>query len=88
MKSMMICRRFTISPKMRAYSEHLGHLYAFKNFGYSWAEQKKSLAKLQNFQFTWVLPGHGRRLHADLPVMQASLAKCLSWMVFGSSFPS
>jgi glyoxylase-like metal-dependent hydrolase (beta-lactamase superfamily II)/ferredoxin len=72
--------RFLFTGDHLAYSDRLGHLSAFKDFGYSWAEQKKSLTKLQNFQFTWVLPGHGRRLHADPPTMQASLAQCLAWM--------
>jgi glyoxylase-like metal-dependent hydrolase (beta-lactamase superfamily II)/ferredoxin len=30
---------------------------------YSWAEQKKSLRKLLDYRFEWVLPGHGRSLH-------------------------
>ena len=30
---------------------------------YSWAEQKRSLRKLLDHQFEWVLPGHGRSLH-------------------------
>src|SRR6185295_2215257 len=30
---------------------------------YSWTEQKKSLRKLLDSHFEWVLPGHGRRLH-------------------------
>ena len=30
---------------------------------YSWTEQKKSLRKLLDYRFEWVLPGHGRSLH-------------------------
>ncbi len=32
---------------------------------YSWREQVKSLEKLLAFRFRWVLPGHGRRFHAE-----------------------
>jgi glyoxylase-like metal-dependent hydrolase (beta-lactamase superfamily II)/ferredoxin len=32
---------------------------------YSWAEQKRSLARLRAFTFEWVLPGHGRRHRAE-----------------------
>jgi glyoxylase-like metal-dependent hydrolase (beta-lactamase superfamily II) len=32
---------------------------------YSWPEQVRSLAKLREFSFRWVLPGHGRRLRAE-----------------------
>ena len=30
---------------------------------YSWPKQLESLAKLRAFDFSWVLPGHGRRVH-------------------------
>jgi glyoxylase-like metal-dependent hydrolase (beta-lactamase superfamily II)/ferredoxin len=32
---------------------------------YSWSEQKRSLARLRNLRFEWVLPGHGRRRRAQ-----------------------
>lgn len=31
---------------------------------YSWPEQKRSMARLAEHRFEWVLPGHGRRFHA------------------------
>ena len=34
---------------------------------WSWSEQLRSLEKLLAFDFTWVLPGHGRRFHAESP---------------------
>jgi glyoxylase-like metal-dependent hydrolase (beta-lactamase superfamily II)/ferredoxin len=34
---------------------------------YSWPEQVKSLARLIDFRFRWVLPGHGRRLRTQSP---------------------
>jgi glyoxylase-like metal-dependent hydrolase (beta-lactamase superfamily II)/ferredoxin len=34
---------------------------------YSWAEQRKSIAKLAAYRFTHVLPGHGRRFVAPDP---------------------
>jgi glyoxylase-like metal-dependent hydrolase (beta-lactamase superfamily II)/ferredoxin len=63
-----------------AYSESLQHLYAFRNAcWYSWSEQLVSLQKLTQYQFSWVLPGHGRRQHDTPMAMQASLQKCLAW---------
>jgi glyoxylase-like metal-dependent hydrolase (beta-lactamase superfamily II)/ferredoxin len=44
---------------------------------YSWAEQVRSLARLLEFRFEWVLPGHGRRLHAPADRMRALLGECL-----------
>jgi glyoxylase-like metal-dependent hydrolase (beta-lactamase superfamily II)/ferredoxin len=42
------------------------HLHASRSVcWYSWEEQKRSIAKLLDFRFEWVLPGHGRRFHAS-----------------------
>lgn len=40
----------------------------------------KSMEKLANYQFEWVLPGHGRRYHADKETMQKQMEKCVDWM--------
>jgi glyoxylase-like metal-dependent hydrolase (beta-lactamase superfamily II)/ferredoxin len=43
---------------------------------YSWRDQLRSLDKLRGFDFTWVLPGHGRRFCAASPdEMRAELAR-------------
>jgi glyoxylase-like metal-dependent hydrolase (beta-lactamase superfamily II)/ferredoxin len=34
---------------------------------YSWPEQRRSVARLAEVPFTWVVPGHGRRFHASSP---------------------
>jgi glyoxylase-like metal-dependent hydrolase (beta-lactamase superfamily II) len=63
-----------------AYSEELQHLYAWPEVcWYSWPVQLTSLQKLTQYQFSWVLPGHGRRFHAPPTEMQESLAQCLAW---------
>lgn len=47
---------------------------------YSWPEQTRSMEKLQKYNFTWVLPGHGQ-IHGDSAEnMQAQLKRCISWM--------
>ena len=40
---------------------------------YSWTEQKRSLRKLLDFRFEWVLPGHGRSLHLPADRMRAEV---------------
>ena len=40
---------------------------------YSWTEQKKSLRKLLDYRFDWVLPGHGRSLHLPAPQMRREI---------------
>jgi glyoxylase-like metal-dependent hydrolase (beta-lactamase superfamily II)/ferredoxin len=47
---------------------------------YSWGEQVRSMERLLDYRFEWVLPGHGR-IHHDAPeAMHAHLARCVEWM--------
>jgi glyoxylase-like metal-dependent hydrolase (beta-lactamase superfamily II)/ferredoxin len=47
---------------------------------YSWDEQTRSMERLLDYGFEWVLPGHGR-IHQDTPAgMRAHLQKCVEWM--------
>jgi len=64
-----------------AYSPRRGHLYAFRDAcWHSWAELTRSMEKLRGYSFEWVLPGHGRRLHASREEMRRQLETCLAWM--------
>jgi glyoxylase-like metal-dependent hydrolase (beta-lactamase superfamily II)/ferredoxin len=47
---------------------------------YSWTEQTRSMERLLGYDFEWVLPGHGRRIHLDAPHMQEQLRQCVSRM--------
>lgn len=72
---------FLFSGDHLAWSERWGHLVAFRNAcWYSWAELLKSMRRLAEYSFTWVLPGHGRRYHADRETMQQQMQRCLEWM--------
>ncbi|MEO1760911.1 MAG: MBL fold metallo-hydrolase, partial [Cyanobacteria bacterium J06629_18] len=73
--------KFLFTGDHLAWSNRLQQLIAFRNFcWYSWDELQKSMPKLTNYSFEWVLPGHGRRYHADAKTMQQELIKCLDWM--------
>ncbi|WP_017300572.1 MBL fold metallo-hydrolase [Nodosilinea nodulosa] len=64
-----------------AWSVRLHQLYAFRRYcWYSWPEQVKSMEKLAGYDFEWVLPGHGRRHHADKAAMAQQMQKCVDWM--------
>jgi glyoxylase-like metal-dependent hydrolase (beta-lactamase superfamily II)/ferredoxin len=64
-----------------AWSETRGHLYAFRSAcWYSWPEQIKSMKRLLDYRFEWVLPGHGRPIHLDADAMHESLERCVAWM--------
>jgi glyoxylase-like metal-dependent hydrolase (beta-lactamase superfamily II) len=47
---------------------------------YSWDSQVRSMERLLEFEFEWVLPGHGRRLRASPPVMRQKLQELLTRM--------
>lgn len=64
-----------------AWSAHQQHLIAFRDFcWYSWAEQIKSMQKLADYDFEWILPGHGRRYHSDRATVHQALLQCIDWM--------
>jgi glyoxylase-like metal-dependent hydrolase (beta-lactamase superfamily II) len=47
---------------------------------YSWPAQTRSMRRLLDYRFEWVLPGHGR-IHHDTPErMRAELERCVGWM--------
>lgn len=57
------------------------HLIAFRSAcWYSWSKQQESMQKLATYRFEWVLPGHGRRYHADLDTMRQQMQHCVQWM--------
>src|ERR1041385_23251 len=47
---------------------------------YSWPDQIKSMEKLQQFQFEWVLPGHGERAKLEPIMMQRQLTTLVNRM--------
>ncbi|MBD2209322.1 MBL fold metallo-hydrolase [Nostoc linckia FACHB-104] len=73
--------QFLFTGDHLAWSEKLHQLNAFHDFcWYSWTEQIKSMRKLANYSFEWVLPGHGRRFHADVETMHQQIHKCIDLM--------
>jgi glyoxylase-like metal-dependent hydrolase (beta-lactamase superfamily II)/ferredoxin len=56
-------------------------LYAFRGAcWYSWSEQIRSMKRLLNYRFEWVLPGHGRPIHLPADQMHEELGRCVDWM--------
>lgn len=47
---------------------------------YNWAVQTRSMEKLLDYSFEWVLPGHGRMHHDTAGVMRGHLERCVEWM--------
>jgi glyoxylase-like metal-dependent hydrolase (beta-lactamase superfamily II)/ferredoxin len=56
-------------------------LVAFRDVcWYSWPEQIRSMERLRQYRFSWVLPGHGRMHRAPVEEMQRHLEGCIAWM--------
>ncbi|HVE71120.1 MAG TPA: MBL fold metallo-hydrolase [Thermoanaerobaculia bacterium] len=73
--------KFLFTGDHLAWSPARGHLYAFRNAcWYSWSEQIRSMERLLDHSFEWVLPGHGRPIRLPRDEMRASLRKCIAWM--------
>jgi glyoxylase-like metal-dependent hydrolase (beta-lactamase superfamily II)/ferredoxin len=64
------------------YSAELGGLHASRSVcWYSWSEQIRSMQRLLDFRFEWVLPGHGRRYRAQsAAAMRAELERLIARM--------
>jgi glyoxylase-like metal-dependent hydrolase (beta-lactamase superfamily II)/ferredoxin len=73
--------KFLFTGDHLASSDNRGGLIAFRDVAwYSWPEQTKSMKRLLDLDFEWVLPGHGRRAHFPQDVMHQKLIDCISWM--------
>jgi glyoxylase-like metal-dependent hydrolase (beta-lactamase superfamily II)/ferredoxin len=74
-------KKFLFTGDHLAWSDELNQLIAFRRAcWYSWSELRQSMRKLLDLSFEWVLPGHGRRYHADLETMHQQLEQCIAWM--------
>ncbi len=64
-----------------AWSDSRQSLTAFRRAcWYSWSEQQRSMRRLRELEFEWVLPGHGRRHHDGVEAMRSHLDACIAWM--------
>lgn len=73
--------RFLFTGDHLAWSPVRETLTAFRSVcWYSWPEQIRSMTRLLDYHFEWVLPGHGRIHHAPAPEMHRHLEGCVEWM--------
>jgi glyoxylase-like metal-dependent hydrolase (beta-lactamase superfamily II) len=73
--------KFLFSGDHLAWSARQNQLVGFREAcWYSWDELKRSMKRLSEYSFEWVLPGHGRRFHADSEAMKLEMKKCLTWL--------
>ena len=74
-------QKFLFTGDHLAWSPKRHTLTAFPSVAwYSWSEQTRSMAKLENYSFEWVLPGHGDLHHDSAANMRYHLRSCIQWM--------
>jgi glyoxylase-like metal-dependent hydrolase (beta-lactamase superfamily II)/ferredoxin len=73
--------KFLFTGDHLAWSPARQTLTAFRSVAwYSWPEQTRSMAKLENYSFEWVLPGHCDMHHDTTANMRYHLRSCIDWM--------
>ena len=73
--------KFLFTGDHLAWSPARKTLTAFRSVAwYSWARQTASMARLLNYDFEWVLPGHGNLQHDSIQNMRYHLQSCIAWM--------
>jgi glyoxylase-like metal-dependent hydrolase (beta-lactamase superfamily II) len=73
--------RFLFTGDHLWWSPNYNSLHASWNVcWYSWAEQTRSMERLLDYRFEWVLPGHGRRAHFSPDEMRGQLQTCIARM--------
>ena len=64
-----------------AWSPERQTLIAHRNYCWdSWPTQTRSMERLLDYRFEWVLPGHGRIGHGSAEEMHRHLQNCVAWM--------
>lgn len=73
--------KFLFTGDHLAWSPRRNSLTAFRSVAwYSWKEQTRSMQKLLEYDFEWVLPGHGRIAQRPKQEMREHLIDCIEWM--------
>jgi glyoxylase-like metal-dependent hydrolase (beta-lactamase superfamily II)/ferredoxin len=64
-----------------AYDDEAGRLEAWPDVcWHDWGEQTASMRRLADWEFDWVLPGHGRRGHLPAANMRTEVLRLVDWM--------
>ncbi len=73
--------RFLFTGDHLAWDRHGRQLEAFPDYcWYSWTRQTKSMHRLAELPFEWVLPGHGQRVHLPRDEMRRQMADLVARM--------
>ena len=85
---LLYLNRYLFSGDHLWWSANYKSLHASANVcWYSWSEQTSSMEKLLDYEFEWVLPGHGRRARLNAGEMRKQLESAIARMK-GQSRPA
>jgi glyoxylase-like metal-dependent hydrolase (beta-lactamase superfamily II)/ferredoxin len=69
----LLYQTFLFSGDHVAWSRTTGKLRAHRTYSYDYAQQLRSVERLTAYDITWVLPGHGDRIHLEVETMRDAL---------------
>ena len=74
--------RYLFTGDHLAWDRDEGRLVAFRDYcWHSWTRQQRSMARLLDYRFEWVLPGHGERVHLPAEAMHRQLSNLVERML-------
>jgi glyoxylase-like metal-dependent hydrolase (beta-lactamase superfamily II)/ferredoxin len=74
----LLHREFLFTGDHLWWSRNRGRLTASRDVcWYSWPEQVRSVARLKDYRFEWVLPGHGERAHFPADEMRLQMQRLM-----------
>ena len=78
---LLFADRFLFTGDHLSWNRYRQHLAASRNYcWYSWDVQKVSMARLAEYRFEWVLPGHGQRVQLPFSEMAEQMAELVQRM--------
>jgi glyoxylase-like metal-dependent hydrolase (beta-lactamase superfamily II)/ferredoxin len=76
---LLCANRYLFTGDHLAWDRDHHRLMAFRDYcWHSWTEQQRSLARLLDYEFEWVLPGHGQRVYLPAGEMAQKLARLIA----------
>jgi glyoxylase-like metal-dependent hydrolase (beta-lactamase superfamily II)/ferredoxin len=73
---LLVHNRFLFTGDHLDWDRDAGQLSASEDYcWYSWPEQTESMARLAEYRFEWVLPGHGQKVHLPADTMRQEMRR-------------
>jgi glyoxylase-like metal-dependent hydrolase (beta-lactamase superfamily II) len=78
---LLVDGQYLFSGDHAAFDPARGHVYAFRDAcWYDWRELARSMRRLAEYDFEFLLPGHGHPCRFEKSEMRVQVRRCLAWM--------